>query len=135
MNLHIDACVRVRLLFLARQHLHDFLPAFEPAVLHVERLVVAILALVGQHCNHLATIESFPHYHCMLVVVDSEANVSRVGVCSLEGMCPNLIEGCDKLVEWRIGIVLCEPLCFSIDGVESARKVLFLAIVDCAICQ
>jgi hypothetical protein len=50
-------------------------------------------------------------------------------------MCADLVEGCDEPVEWRVGVVLCEPLRFSIDGVESARQVLFLAIVDCTICQ
>jgi hypothetical protein len=68
----------------------------------------------------------------MLVVVDGETDVSRMGVCSPKGMCPDLIEGCDELVEWRFGVVLCEPFCFSIHGVKSARQVLFLAVVDYA---
>lgn len=80
-------------------------------------MAVCAFAFVGQHSNDLAPIESLPHRHCMIIMVDCEPHVCSI-IIILIGMCADLIERGYQFVESSVGVVFREPQCLSVNGIE-----------------
>lgn len=114
----------------ARQNLNDLRPARPARVPEVERVAVAIGALVAEHGDDLVAVEALAHGDGGAVTVDDPVLVGQVVGVVGDGLGADLVDGCDELVQLGVSVVAREPGGLAVVRVLGAGVVLLLPGVD-----